>query len=468
MAPSMRAAQIAAVLSVALLVACTQKAGDVVVAGVDGAEPELVAYLEELRREVRAEPKSAKHRGRLAMAYDVNDFFPAAAATYAQAAALDPTEFAWPYLEATALAKSGNHDAALAAMDRAIAIDAGYVGAWLNRGAWLLDGDRHTEAGIAYEQARLLAEDRVTNAAAAVGLARVKLRLERPDDAVALLEELAADFPHPHVKHVLSIAYLRGGRAAEARALQAELADTAESKLEWPEKIGKDKVEHLRGFSGRMRIAETMLSDGKPTQALPILEELRAQAPKEARLLTALSFAYRLLGRTDDAEAVLVEGVRNHPRFPLFHFNLGVLRHDRGDLQGALEHLGRAAALDPSLLATHERRFSVLLEMQRFESAIDVFDDYLRDRTNRAKTHFNAGLAAGALLRWDRAIGHFDDALALEAGYPRAELFRGRCLAELGRFDEAETALIAAQSAGTDSTDIAAARQRLELLRAGK
>ena len=442
--------------------------GDVVVAGADAGEPDLVAYLVALREAVQADPTSAQPRGRLAMAYDANAFFGAAAKTYAQAGALDPADFAWPYLQALALANDRDYAAALAAMDRALAVDAGHAGAWLSRGDWLLDFDEHVEARVAYERAAKLAGDRTTRAAADVGLARVMLRQERPQQAVALLENLVGTFAHPYVKHLLSTAYQRAGKTAEASELRPGLEEAGQTTLDWPDEISARKSAHLRGFSGRMQIAEGLLKNGNAAEALTVLEDLRAGAPTEPRLLTALSFAYRLLGRVKDAEAVLMQAVRAHPEFPLFHFSLAVLLHERGEHHVALEHLDRAIALDPLLLDAHERRFDILLEAQRFEEALDVFDGHLHGRSDHAQTHFDAGLAAGAMTRWPRAIEHFEHALALDSEFPRAELFRARSLAEAGRFDEAQNALAAAGSVGTNPRDVAAARERLNALRDGE
>lgn len=104
----------------------------------EDADPHLAELLDRLLATARSEPRSGEARGRLAMAYEANGFAEAALTTYAQAAVLDPSEFDWPYLRALLLWEIGDHEAALDSLDASIAIDDGYLPAWLHRGAWVL------------------------------------------------------------------------------------------------------------------------------------------------------------------------------------------------------------------------------------------------------------------------------------------------------------------------------------------
>jgi tetratricopeptide (TPR) repeat protein len=464
--------RIALGLAPLVLAACTVEVADVVVDGTNSNEPVLVAYLAELRHAAQLAPRSAQLRGRLGMAYDANDFFDAAGATYEQAATLDPTEFAWPYLQAAALANRGDYAGALNAMDRALALDTGYPGAWLLRGGWLLDTDEHADARAAYEQAVALAQEPATRAAARVGVARAMLRQEQPQAAAALLQE--EQFSHPYVHQVLATAYLRIGRSVEARALQATLGEAPQAKLEWPDAIRARTSTYVRGFGGQLKIAERMLKNGQGQAALAILQDLRAQEsdihrlPDGRRLLNTLCFAYRLLDRIDQAESVLAEALETYPDFPLFHFTSAVLLEGRGDRAGALEQLDQAIALDPALLAAYERKFDLLRKEQRFGEALAVIEERLTYGNVQPQKYFDAGLVAGSLTRWPQAIAYFEQALALDPGFARAELFLGRSLAEAGQFKAAEAALAAAARQGSDPNDIAAATKRLQELRTGE
>jgi tetratricopeptide (TPR) repeat protein len=458
----------AAMLSMLLgcmLLGCTNGVGDVVVAGEDADEPGLVAYLADLRQAAELVPTSAELRGRLAMAYDANGFTAAAATTYAQAAALDGNDFAWPYLHATMLGAGGDYDLALSLMDRALELNAEHAGAWLQRGVWLLDLDRHAEARAALDRAMSLADVPATRAAATVGVARAMLRQDLPEDAAAILEEMIAHYPHPFASQVLANAYVRAGRTEDARELQAALGDTTPAVIEWPDPIKAERSTHVRGFSGQMQIAERMLEEGQARKALPILQDLRTREPDDRDLLNNLSVAHRMLDQKDRAEALLEEALETHPDFHLFHFNIAVLKEERGDVAGALSHFDLALELDPTLLAAHERKFSLLLKEERYEEALPIIDARLRYGGANPRTHFDAGLVEGALSRWPQAIEQFDKAVGLDPEFARAHLFRGRSLAEAARFEEAERAFATALDQGANRNDVAVARLRMEDLR---
>ena len=119
------------------LTACNGKSDVVeapVVAGVDSPDKDLAQFLNGMIQDARSLPTSGLMRGRLAMAYENNLFKDEALISYAQAAALDPEDFRWPYFSALLKGRHGLYQAALDDLERAIEIDADYAPAWLWRG----------------------------------------------------------------------------------------------------------------------------------------------------------------------------------------------------------------------------------------------------------------------------------------------------------------------------------------------
>ena len=262
-------------------------------------------------------PESAELRGRLGMAYDANGFGAAAVEMYRQAAQLDPYAFRWPYLAALALGAQADLESALGEMDRALSIDDRFAAAWLWRGAWLLEQDAHDLAKEAYLQARALADDQATEAAARTwALARVLLREGDAGGAVAVLEETAARFAHPYVRQMLAGAYRRSGAVDDARAL--DVGDGEVEKLSWPDPHTAERSKFVRGFSGQMQVAQKMLRDREPRAALEILTQLLEQEPTDRDLLNNLSIAYKQLGRREDALSTLEQGLQTYPEYQLF------------------------------------------------------------------------------------------------------------------------------------------------------
>ena len=151
-------------------------------------DPGSAGAILQLLEAVRGDPGDAEKRAALGVAYELKEMLRAAEASYEQASRLDPQRPQWPYYLAMARARRGNFDGAIEALDAALALDDTYFPAHVRHGDWQLERGNSSAAEAAYEQALALAPD---NAFAQVGLARVRLKQRRPDDAVALLTPLA-------------------------------------------------------------------------------------------------------------------------------------------------------------------------------------------------------------------------------------------------------------------------------------
>lgn len=460
----MRTLITAAVLSVFLAGCGTDDLAPPVIAGLDVQDPGLVQYLEGQRKAAALAPTSSLLRGRLGMAYDANGFAQAAVTSYEQAQTLDPQDYRWPYLRAHALAGLERVDDALVAIEQALSIDDQQAPLWFWQAAWSLDLDDFETAEKSYAQAQAIAKEPALAAAAATGVARSLLRQDAVQQALEVLQRLAIDFPHPYVNQLLMTAFRRAGLVAEAQALLGGGAQQA-TPIVWIDEVQQEKSSYVQGFSGRMLIAQKLLGDDKPNAALAILETLKVDQPDDRDLLNNLSVAYKMLDRNDEAFGVLQEGLAAYPDFHLFHFNISVHYELREELELALSHLDRAIELDPALLAAYERKYALLVRKEDFAGALAVIDEANKYGTAQPKTLFNAALAAGAIGKWDVAIDRLRQALKINPRYPRAQLFYGRSLAEVGQFDEARDALRKAEQLGVEKSDITAALVRLSELR---
>jgi tetratricopeptide (TPR) repeat protein len=437
----------------------TMAPGEPIAAGADAAEPELSAYLQAMVANAHTNLTSATSRGALAMAYDANGFNAAAEVSYEDAGLLDPRDFRWPYFRARILARLGRNQEALASLDRAIDIDDTYAPAWLWRGTWLTDLDQPREAMAAARKVEKIARDPATAAAAVSIIARAHLRLDQTGDAVRILETQKAIYPHPQILRLLATAQRRLGKADPSAP-----ADADAPPLAWPDAQDQAKMAYIRGLSGRLQLAEQLLQAKKPAEALVILEDLYRTHDTDRDLINDLAVAYKMLDRRDEALALLFKGLTAFPDHHPFNFNIAVLEEDAGNDEIALRHLDRALAANPGLLAAHERKFAILVRLERFDEALDVLNESAQYGKSSAETYFKAGVVAGALERWPLAIERFQQAIALEPLIDKGELYLGRSLAEAGRFDEAHIALAKADAAGATAADVAAAEARLAAL----
>ena len=455
----MRFLRALAVTLFALVVAgCAEDVGPPVATGFDSTDSELADYLEELHGTALAFPDSGPMRGRLALAYDANGFTEAAAATYAEAQALEAAEFLWPYLRAFAVVSGGDLDGAVRALDAALAVDAAYAPAWLQRATWLLDLGRLDEAAVAFESALELAPTGDAAVAATAGLARVLVRQDQAEEAIAALEPLLARYDHPQLHRLLGRAYRAAGRSSEAAAATARGKDA--TALQWRDERREATEEHVRGFHGRLGLAETVLQRGDAHRAASMLESLRESRPNDRTLLNNLSIAYQRTGRALQAIAVLRDGLATHPDYALFHFNIASLFEETGEPASAVEHFARAAELDAGLAAAHERRAMLLMRQGQLAAARESLEAMVPLGGATSAFH-HAAMIAGSRGGWWSAIELLQRAVELDPEFTRGHVFLGRALAEAGRFAEAHEALGRADDLGTHPEEVAAARRRL-------
>lgn len=450
---------IAAALAVAvmtLLTACTEPAApsEPVAVDLEGAEEDLALFVSKRIGDARAQRSSGLMRGRLAMALDANGFGPEAAQSYLQADGLDRTDFRWPYFHAHVLAGQGDVEAAVRRVRHALTLEE-YAAARLWLGTWLLDTGNLSESEQAFQQVREQASAGPLTDAAVTGLARVRMRQDQPEAALELLQPIVRASEHPYPRSLLV-------RAARAAGQQTTFAATGETAaMDWPDPKREELQGFVRGFGGRLIHAEALIESGDTAQAIEMLEAMRSERPEDRSVLNNLAVALLTSGGTGAAQVILEEALPQHDNFHLLHFNLAGVYQAQGKLDRAIAHFDRTIALQPGLLAAHERKVALLMERQQFEPALRA----IRAAEDQGRVHpdmlFYAGVIEGTRGNWEEAESRFAGALALDAKHARAQLFLARTLGETGRYKEAGAALEAARELGVGPEQLRGAQDRI-------
>ncbi len=429
---------------------------------VGAEEQELAEFLAGLVVGAEAKPVSGIARGRLAMAYHANGFTEEAITTYAQAQALQTEEFRWPYFRALLLADSGDAEGALESLGHAIENDPSYMSAWLWRGSLYLDLGATTAAEGDYLYVLGRAEGEAQIAAATVGLARVNIRAGRAEEAIELLEQITEHTDHPYVFGILSRAYRAAGRDDDARDAAANAKFAA--PLEWPDELRTSLSGYIRGFSGRLSHAETLIRRGEPDAALEILESLRLRLPADRTVLNNLAVAHSMTGRHELALNALSSALAEHNDYYMLHFNIAMAYENMGKHDAALNHIQQALNLQPGLMQAHEFRMYLLMREDRHDELLVALRDAERHGQPDSAVLFRAGLIEGERGKWPEAIRRFGEAVGRDPEFVKGHLFLARSLAEDGRLDEARQALARAATQGASPAAVADARARLDHL----
>lgn len=431
---------------------------------VPGGAPDLTAALQTLHDAAAAKPDDAEHRGRLAMAYDVNGFEPRAIVVYRQAAVLEPGEFNWPYFRALLQARvDTDYQGALASLDAAIAIDDEYVPAWLSRGEWLRVLGRDEEARAAYQRAA----DLGAGAPATVGLARLLLAADRFNEAAALLEPLNAQAPDPRIDAQLARAYRGLGREDDAR-IAAARAGAATSAMEWLDPRLAQRAAYIAGFRNRLLHAQNLIQAGRPLDALAIAEELLAERPADVDAINTLVWANAALERFDRVQSILRDAIAQHPEEPRLHQMMANAYLERGDVDNGRRHLEKIISFAPENARALEEIGWLIARQGELDQGIALLERALESGAREPEqVLYRLGLLDGAAGRWQQAAERFRDAGRVDAAFTMAFVHLGRCLAEAGDFDAARAALDWADRLGTHTEQRASARRRLAELRRG-
>ncbi len=230
-------------------------------------------------------------------------------------------------------------DEAVAAYDRAIALDPAYVAAHYNRGNALRALGRFDEALAGYERALALQPGYMP---ALFARAAVFRELKRNEDALGSFER--------------------------ATALEPERADA---------------------WNGR---GNALMALGRPAEALASYDRAVALNADYAEAWSNRGNALRDLGRLDDALASYARATAIRPDYPQAYYNAGKALTEMGHLDAAVASYERALAVRPHYVEAITNRGSVLVRLRRIDEALACFADALRINPEYPEAHWNEAI----------------------------------------------------------------------------
>jgi|GEM_PF-23329 len=116
---------------------------------------------------------------------------------------------------------------------------------------------------------------------------------------------------------------------------------------------------------------------------------------------------------------------------------LGVLSHQSGRNEAALDFFSRAVATQPDNAEFHYNQGVVFQVLDRREDAAGSYRQALRFRPHHAESHNNLGLALMQLGRVEEATNHFRQALRIRPDYGEAHCNLGLAARQLGELEDA-------------------------------
>ena len=419
-------------------------------------DPAVSALLQDLTAGVNADRSDAARWGRLAMGLEANGFLVQAAEHYATAVRLNDTEPRWRYQQALLLARRGDVDAALADLERVIALDPGYVPARWRQGLWLLDRGDTDRARAAFQVAAQAAPG---DPAGASGLALVQLSKREDAGAASTLEKLLAASPgNRYALQLLGTAYRRLGREADARFA---LTVGSSGQPAWSDPWSDEVDQFRRGFAAMLKEATQLGLERRFDESITLLEQLVALRPDDTPLRVYLGGMHAAAHQIGAASAILDPILAADPsQFDaLMHMASGYLF--AGDLDRATGYATRALALRPSSAEAAKLQGMVQWQQGRTREAEARFEAAAAVDPRDPMPHLWMGMILGQEARYADARRRFQTALSKNPLLGDALIGVADTYAATGAFAEAEAALEQAEQAEPANPRLAAARERI-------
>ena len=448
--------RVALIVIIALALGCSREPAPPEVASYGGLDPAVSALLDELTDGVNADRSDATQWGRLAMGLEANGLIVHAADIYAAAVRLDDAEPRWRYRQALLRARRGEMDAALADLDRVIALDPSYVPARWKQGLWLLDRGETDKAQAAFQVAAQAAPG---DPAGPSGLALVQLSKRQDAEAAATVEKLLTSSPGDrYALQLLGTAYRRLGREDDARFA---LTVGSSGQPAWSDPWAEEVDQFRRGFAAMLKEATQFGLERRFDKSIVLLNQLVALRPDDTPLRVYLGGMHAAAGQVGGAAAILDPILAADPtQFDaLMHMASGYLF--AGDLDRATGYATRALALRPASAEAAKLQGMVQWQQGRTREAEARFEAAAAVDPRDPMPHLWMGMILGQEGRYGDARRHFQVALSKNPLLGDALIGVADTYAATGAFDEAITAIKRAEQAEPGNPRLGAARDRI-------
>jgi tetratricopeptide (TPR) repeat protein len=195
-------------------------------------------------------------------------------------------------------------------------------------------------------------------------------------------------------------------------------------------------------------LADAYLRAGQFERAIPLLEDLTAEAPGNPTFYSKLKDAYESVKRYDDAIALVDERMGNRPT-PSQMSEKARLLYLRGDEDAAFDTWEQAVNLAPEQPTTYRVVYQALVDIRRFDRAIDVLLD-AREALDRSSA-FRTDLAYLYSLNGEPRRAMQEYVALLDAAPDRVNFVRARLRPFVERDDGLSASIEVLEGASRDA-----------------
>lgn len=175
---------------------------------------------------------------------------------------------------------------------------------------------------------------------------------------------------------------------------------------------------------------------GRLPEAESIYQQILQADPNQPNALHLLGMLAHQVGKNDIAVELITNALAHKPDYAEAHFNLAIAFKELGRLKEAAASYQKTLEINPGSAETHLNLGSVLKEMGQLGEAVTSYQKALSINPEYAEAHFNLGVLLGEQGRSHEAITRYQKALAIKPEFATAHYYLGNEHRNLGRFDE--------------------------------
>lgn len=163
-------------------------------------------------------------------------------------------------------------------------------------------------------------------------------------------------------------------------------------------------------------------TENAPKRASPGQVENRSPAQMIAAIRQDLDLAlqHHNAGRLPEAENIYRRILQADAQQPVAWHLLGVIAHQVGKVDSAVDHIAKALAISPDYVEAHNSLGNALKDLGRADAALASYRTALVLAPDRAELHCNLGTALAEIGDLDAAIASFRHAVALKPDFAEA------------------------------------------------
>ncbi|MEA5115745.1 MAG: XrtA/PEP-CTERM system TPR-repeat protein PrsT [Geobacteraceae bacterium] len=402
------------------------------------------------------------------------------------------------YSEGVDKIKQGNPGGAIVLLKNALEKDQNYLDARYQLAVAYMGAGKYEQAEKEFQK---IVRQRPAYPGLKLNLAKLYVRLNKPDLAIPAAQDLLKDNPgSAEALEAVGIAYMSGNKSAEAenyllKALQAEPGRSS-SQLE---------LATLYAATGRMRgakglinqvlkkeprnqrayyiLAAAEISSGNPDAANAAYQKIARLYPSDTQALYKSGLLYLERGRSDKADKIAasmiekfpkqaegyrLKGIINYrlrnyseavnmlqasnkirPTIESYYF-LGLSSFGLGDMESALSQFRTILDRNPSFVRARLLTAVILLRQKRVDDSITEINKVLQINSGNAPAHNLLGSAYLAKGMYEEGMKELNRATELDPKMADAHVKKGLLLFGKGREREAETELTTAVRVAPD------------------